>query len=432
MRNYRSNANSKNRGGLFYGWIIVALSALGLFFSGPGQTFSISIFIDTYIEQFGWSRALVSGYYSVATLTAGLTLPMVGRAIDTRGHRIMMSVVGALLGLTALWMSFISAPWMLFVGFLFLRLLGQGSMTLLPQTLVPQWFTRTRGRALSLMSLGIVISSSVLPPLNNWMIASFSAAFAWRVWASLLFGVMVPAAYFFVKDKPEEIDEIPDGRKASEDGVHLKFSTPRVKASEYPWTVKEAMGTRSFWLMLLCMVIPSMVNTGITFHLLSIIGDKGFTNAFAALLLSITAMVQFPMTFVAGQIVDRFQVHHVKGINYLLYFAAVGLLLIGGSRWHLVVYAVLMGLFMATDSVSTGVLWPNYYGRKYLGSIRGITMTAVVIGSALGPLPLGIARDSFGGYSEILTLFLLFPALGSLAAFLAPHPKEPEEARNEA
>ncbi|SCY79743.1 hypothetical protein [Alkaliphilus peptidifermentans] len=77
----------------FYGWLVVAIAALGLFFSGPGQTYSISIFINYYVDNLGWSRTLVSSYYSIATLTAGLILPIVGKAIDAKGHRKVMAFI---------------------------------------------------------------------------------------------------------------------------------------------------------------------------------------------------------------------------------------------------------------------------------------------------------------------------------------------------
>ena len=72
---------------LYYGWFIALFASIGLFFSGPGQTFSVSIFINAYIEEFGWSRSLVSTYYSLATLAAGFTLPFIGRIVDRKGYR---------------------------------------------------------------------------------------------------------------------------------------------------------------------------------------------------------------------------------------------------------------------------------------------------------------------------------------------------------
>ena len=80
----------------FYGWIIVAVSATTLFFSGPGQTYSVSSFIDSYISEFGWSRAVVSSMYSVGTLIAGLLMGFMGSFFDKRGHRFMTTIIAAI------------------------------------------------------------------------------------------------------------------------------------------------------------------------------------------------------------------------------------------------------------------------------------------------------------------------------------------------
>ncbi|MDR5658728.1 MFS transporter [Serpentinicella sp. ANB-PHB4] len=418
---FKRQNDDGNNSSIYYGWVIVAIAALGVFFSGPGQTYSVSIFINYYVENLGWSRTLVSSYYSFATLTAGLMIPIIGRKIDKLGHRKMMSLVAFLLALACLWMSFVTQPIMLFVGFLCLRLFGQGSMTLIPSTLVPQWFINKRGKALSLMALGGVAGSTLLPIINNYLIGAVGVNFTWRVWTVLLMTVMMPVAYGLVRNKPEDIGIQPDGNEGLKDTEDLINTTIEVDYDR-SWTVKEAIRTRAFWLMLFCSMVPAMVNTGITFHMISILGIQGFDSNFAALVLSITAMVQLPLTFLAGHIVDRVQVHYVKGLNFIILLIAVILLLYGVSSKILIIYAILHGTFVAFDSVSTGVLWPNYFGRENLGSIRGITMTAMVIGSALGPLPFGYFYDQFGGYREILLIMLIFPILSSLFAFISPKP----------
>ncbi|GGF33261.1 hypothetical protein GCM10010954_35510 [Halobacillus andaensis] len=98
-----------------------------MFFSGPGQTYSISIFIDYYIEDFGYSRSAVSGLYSTAPLCAGFTLFLMGRVVDRFGQRTMMVVVGTLLALALFWNALMVGAVMMFIGFLLIRLLGQGS-----------------------------------------------------------------------------------------------------------------------------------------------------------------------------------------------------------------------------------------------------------------------------------------------------------------
>jgi MFS family permease len=421
MKN-RINNKSDFKGSFFYGWVIIAIAALTLFFSGPGQTYSISVFINEYIKRFGWSRSLISSLYSFATLIAGLILPIVGRKIDKTGHRKMIVIISSLLGITCLWMSFVFNPVMLFIGFVFLRLLGQGSMTLIPSTLVSQWFVRRRGFAVSIMALGGVLSSAALPLINNWLIVNAGVQVTWRVWALLLVIVMAPVGWFLVRNKPENMGLVPDG-KAYVDKKEKDNKPSNIVHATVDWTVKEAMRTRAFWLMLFCMMIPSMINTGITFHMVSIIEDKGLTAVFAATILSVIAAVQMPVKFLAGYSVDRGKVHYIKGIGYIVYLIGLLILLYGQSTTVLLYYGVITAVFAAFDSVSTEVLWPNYFGRKHLGSIRSIATTAMVIGSSLGPLPFGYAYDIFGGYKQILIIMMIFPVLGCIAAFSSPPPK---------
>lgn len=405
---------------IYYGWVIVAIAALGLFFSGPGQTYSISMFISVYIKQFGWSRSMISGFYSIATLMAGLLIPFVGRKIDIIGHRKMLFFVPILLAATAVWMGQVTTAWMLFIGFMMLRLLGQGSMTLLSSTLVSKWFVKKRGRAFSAMILGGVIGSAVIPMINNLLLDNMGIQFAWRFWAVLLVGVMVPAAGFFVRNKPENIGLEADGVVT----INKEQSTLENEANgdRRDWTLKEAMGTRTFWLLLYCMIIPSMINTGMTFHMVSIVEQKGLTAIFAATLLSLTAIIQLGMNFVAGFLVDRTKPNRLKAMNYWFMVVAILIMIFARSSYVLIFYAVFNAVFNSIESVTTEVLWPSYFGLKYLGSIRSIAMTTMVIGSALGPLPFGFAFDTFNTYTGILVVMMIFPIVGSIACFISPRP----------
>ncbi|MDZ7671247.1 MAG: MFS transporter [Halanaerobiales bacterium] len=419
MSNNKTTEQKPIKTKFYYGWVVLVVASLGLFFSGPGQTFSVSIFIDHYIDKFGWSRSMISSFYSIATLISGLILTFVGKYIDKLGHRKMTTIISVLFGLACIWMSFVFNPLMMLIGFFLLRLLGQGSMTLLPQTLIPHWFKQKRGLALSLLGIGGVISSSLLPPLNNWLINSYGLNFTWRFWAFLLIVLMAPVGWYFIRSRPENIGLKPDGISDE----YRDNITPRVHISNSPWTLNQSMKTKAFWFMNYCGVVSSLVNTGLTFHMVSIVHNLGYSAGFAAYILSITALIKFPFTFIAGWLLDRTKVNTVKGINFLILSAAIILLLRADSKLTLIVYALVHGTFMAFDAVSTGVLWPNYFGRKNLGSIRGFAMTTMVLGSALGPLPFGIAYDYFGGYNEIMIGILILPVLAVFASLFSPPPK---------
>lgn len=409
---------------LYYGWVIVLVGALMLFFSSPGQTYSVSIFIDHYIDKFGWSRSQISSFYSIATLISGFSMPFVGKLIDSKGHRKSAVIISFSFGIVLVWMSAIRAPWMIFFGFIFIRMFGQGSLSLIPSVLIPQWFIKKRGRALSLISIGGVLGSALVPPLNNFLIENFGLSNTWIFWALAMVLIMLPVSFFFIKNRPEDIGMLPDGVIGKST---VNMDTPSIETLpdeevERSWTLNEAKGTRAFWLMLMAAMVPSLVNTGITFHIISIITGKGLDSAFGAVILSITAFAQIPMTFLAGFILDKTKVNLVKGFNYIFYAIIILTLNFAGGSLMLVIYAIMHGTFMAFDSVSTGMLWSNYYGRKHLGKIRGLAVSFMVLGSALGPLPFGIAFDYFGGYREVLLVSIILPILASLASFISPAP----------
>ncbi|CAM3478465.1 MFS transporter [Marinicrinis lubricantis] len=154
----------------YYGWLMVAIGALGVFFSGPGQTYSNSVFIESYISDFDMSRTTVSSIYSAATLLAGFLLFGIGKLTDRYGRRIMLTIVSGLLAAACFWNSFAAGAITLFIGFFCIRLFGQGSMTMISNTLVSQWFIKQRGRALSFASLGGLLGAAFFPPFINLLI----------------------------------------------------------------------------------------------------------------------------------------------------------------------------------------------------------------------------------------------------------------------
>ncbi len=400
---------------VFYGWVMVALAGFTLFFSGPGQTFSVSMFIDSYINDFGWTRSTVSGMYSMGTLVAGMTMGVMGGLFDKYGHRKMGTAVAVLFGFALIYMSTISTVPMLLLGFFLIRLLGQGGMSLIGTTLVPQWFIKKRGRAISIVSVFGALSLATLPPINTWIIQNFSWQMGWRVWAVVMWVVVAPTVYFFIRTRPEDVGLSPDNEaRIMVDGTGV--------FEEVSWTLKEAMRTRAFWMILYTVIVPSAIITGCIFHQISILGQAGLSPEKVALISGVTSIIRLPLILVAGQLADRIQLRYLLAASQGVLFIMLAALYVANSVPLVMVYGVLMGTQMALQGLVMGVIWPDYYGRKHLSTIRGTTMMAGVIGSALGPLPFGFAYDVFGGYTEVVIASMLFPLIGTAFALLAKKP----------
>jgi MFS family permease len=390
--------------------------ALTQFFSGPGQTYSISVFLDSYIQDFNLSRSYVSSLYSIGTLFAGLSLGVMGGLFDRYGHRIMTTAVAICFGVACLGMSLISNGSLLLVGFFLIRLLGQGSMGLSSATLVPQWFMSKKGRALSLVTLGGVFSSALLPPFNTWLIQSYGWQFGWWVWAILLILVMSPLAMIFIRNTPEEFGLLPDNRKKTYDIDEIEFD------NEVAWTLKEAIRTRSFWLIIFCSMVPAAISTGLVFHQVSVMNQIGLSPESAALVLSMMAIVRIPVVLIVGPLADKFASRYLLALTMGLLFVSLIILLIADSFLLASLYGLILGVRMGVQGVVLGVIWPDYYGRRNISSIRGVSKMAGTVGTSLGPFFFGLAYDIFGNYLRILQISMVFPVLGVISSLIATPP----------
>ena len=111
----------------------------------------------------------------------------------------MAVIVSVLLAVACLFNSFVTSLLMLFIGFFFIRLLGQGSMALISNSLIPQWFVKKRGRALSIAAIGGLVSSAAFPLLNVWLIEAFGWRMSWLVLGAIIIVLFTPLALFLIR-----------------------------------------------------------------------------------------------------------------------------------------------------------------------------------------------------------------------------------------
>ncbi len=227
---------------------------------------------------------------------------------------------------------------------------------------------------------------------------------------------MAPVGYLFYRSRPENYGLLPDGAVtlAPQPGVMQPQQT-----EEQDWTLAEAIRTPAFWIVFAGLATISMLATGLTFHMVSIFDDNQLSSAAAAAVFVPIALVSAAVTLGSGILVDRIPIRFLLAAAL---FIQAGLLLLAQSLSSATVafgYGVAMGFLFGMLNTVSSVVWPTYYGRRYLGSITGLVATFVVAGSALGPMPLGIARDILGSYNLALTILALLPlTLGFFTLFM--------------
>jgi MFS family permease len=302
-------------------------------------------------------------------------------------------------------------------------------MTLLPSTVIPRWFFRKRALAFSFIAIGGVAGSALMPPLNTFLIRTAGWGPAWLFWALLLWCFFLPVVALFLFDRPEELGLQMDNEKQESMADAGERNT---LGQDTSFTLRQAAGTPSFWLILFSQVMSPMITTGVVFHFVSIMGANGLEATAAAIILSIIAVVSFPANLLAGIALDRVPVRYA--VAFVCLMQCFSLLVVANATTFsaAVVFAALQGISIGVHSVSGAVVWPNYFGMHHLGSIRGLVMALMVVASALGPIPLGLGFDISGSYRPVLLGLAILPFLGVFTGMLGKNPLLRIKAKNEA
>jgi MFS family permease len=406
------------RRGAFLGWWMLAICGLVVFGAAYGQTYTVSAFVDPVLADLGVSRSLLSIAYALGTGIGGLVILVLGRQIDRWGNRrvMVMGVVGLSAGLLVL--SFAAGPWWLFLGFPLIRTFGQGTMPLAARVLIPNWFFRSRARAFSLLGLATTASIAFLPLLNEWLIDRVGWRMAWRLAAVALVVVIVPVVLRFVRNRPEDVGQLPDGAK-----VDAATGLAPVTDAGVGLTLTEAKRTPAFWGLVAAGAVPPLITTGLHLHQAAIFADRGTPQAIATATFSIEAVSMLTATLALGWLNDRISPRITLGCALLMMALTLVALLFAGNPVIAVAYGALRGASNGTMAIAIDVAWPTYYGRKYLGSIRGFGMAASLFGSAIGPLPFGLATELFGGYAPTILALTLLPLAVATIVFVTRPPR---------
>lgn len=410
----------------FPGWTMLGVSAAAQFMSAPGQSYSVAAFKDPMRSSLGVSETDYAMAYGFATIVSGMLLPWIGQLIDRCGARRTLPGIALLLGLGCLAMSQVTGLVGLYVSFSWVRSLGQGALSLMSAWLVGEWFELRRGFATAISGLGGSISVMCFPLLNTYLITEYGWERAWIVLAFLVWGVLMLPAAILVRDRPEDLGLQPDGidRAQLPKSGTASAKGSGVSSSTREWRVFDVIRDRTFWKLLSVPATSGMVGTGLVFHQLALLGSRGVSPGWAMALLSLQALVATLAALVAGWLTDRVQSRYLLLAAMGLLSTAVVVVAVMPFAVLAIVYAVLLGLH-ASILRSTGVVvWMTYYGRHNQGAIRGVAMSVMIFGAAIGPLPLALSADYLGNYTTALAVFMAVPVAAGLLVWTAAPPQE--------
>lgn len=391
----------------------IAFGFLAAFASSFGQTYFIGTFGPTIELEFGLSHTQWGTYYLYGTLASALLLPWTGKRIDSVSLRRYTLATVIALAAGALLLSIATNAILLVLAIFLLRQSGQGLMSHISSTSMARYFDEGRGRAIALSSLGFAAGEACLPILAYLAIGTLGWRWTFVCVAATLILVIFPLMNWLLSGHNKRHEE------------HLtKLSAQSSTDTPRSWTYQEVLRDPRFYLLLPGVLAPALIVTALFFTHLGLAQDKGWSGTWITGSYVIYAATTTVVALFCGPIIDR--IGSVRLVPLMLLPMALALVIIGALRqpWAVVPYFIALGCSIGVAQTAVSAMWAELYGVESLGSIKSLVTSLIVLSSALGPVIMGVMRDSgnsiettcfyFAGYLCVATLLLIVALQGQI------------------
>jgi len=416
--------------GMFYGWWMVAVGCGMRMLGGGFHLYGFTVFFLPITQELGLSRAATSLVFSLARAEGAIEGPLAGYLIDRFGPRPMMLAGVILSGLGYMLLAGIESYYGFLVVYLgVISLSFSAGFMHSPMVLANTWFIRRKALAMTLVSSAIGIGGTIITPLLAFSVQTWG----WRQGAFLAgLGIIligVPLA-LLVQRSPESMGLLPDGAPPVQSSVNAsKSRTPHVgntKTQDADFTLRQAMRTWAFWMIVLATTTRVAVYNSLTVHFIPIMVWKGVSEQRAAAMLAVMALMSLPSHLLVGWIADHVSKPRLMGACMAIGAASLLFLAYGESEWSLWVFTVLFTFMEAIFPVGWATVG-DFFGRKSFATIRGTMSFFYLWGPAFGPVITGAIYDRYQSYDPMMSTFITLAIIaGCLYALLVkPAPPSP-------
>jgi len=399
----------------FHGWRILAVLMFAFVVAMAFPFFGAGVLNEAMGRELGLTRNTISLGFSLLILCAGLFGPLVAWSVARLGARLTM--IGGLLLVAAggiLLATAVHLHWQFVLVFGGLLGTGMAFAAAIPaQAVVAQWFSRRLAMAMSILWLAVGGGGALAAPMLGYVLKeSGNWRMGWWLMAALAVLAVVLVA-LFVRERPADVGQVPDGPAASAAADDGKAS--RTYKSPADWSLSQALRTSSFWITTLCAVVYSMPLTLMFAHLSFHVQDLGHTVALAASGLGLMGAGQVAGKLLVGVLGDRVEPRRLWALSMVVMAAGMSALVFARAPMMVPLAVALMGLGQGGSLVAMPTLISNYYGPRAFAAVSGVIAPMITLCISVGPVAVGFSRDRLGSYT---LAFLLLAAVLLAASIL--------------
>ena len=385
----------------YYRYLLFAV--IQSFFSTYGQTIIVGQFRSNTVEQFPINDTEFGLIYTIVTLISALLLPIPGSWMDKISLR--KYTILAVLGLSLGYMIYGLAQSIVFImiGLFLLRFFGQGIFSHISATSTARYFEKTRGKALSIASIGHALGEASIPPLMIW---GFSLIYWQNFMILMVLPILttIPLIYFFLIQKKEEFNW-PTKDGSQDQKINKKFT--KFTLLQEPF----------FYGVMPLGIMPGFVLTGLFLYPDAIENMKSVKLNYIGTVFFIFAAAKICASFLIGPIIDKFTAKRLYPYFCIpLIISLVQVHFLQGEL-SIILYLAFAGIAVAVSHTIQSAMWSEVYGTKYLGTIRSTVTSVFIFSTSLAPLLFGWLKSTSVDFHHVIMANIILTLVFSILAF---------------
>jgi MFS family permease len=397
---------------VYYGWVMVLTLSLTETTSWGILYYAFTVFVTPMQEDLGWSRAAMTGAFSLALLLSGLAGIPVGRWLDRYGPRLLMtlgSCAATLLVFTWAGVQHLTMFYLIWAG------IGVTMAAVLYEPaffVVATWFVHQRGRALTVLTLLAGLASVIYIPLAGWLVQRQGWRGALYTLAAVLAVSTIPLHAFVLRRRPADLGLIPEGTKAA-------LAERSVEGAETPGvSMGVALRDAAFWWLSVAFFLGQLATAAVAVHLVPYLIDQSYAPEFAAVTTGLIGVMALPGRLLFTPLGDRLPRQQVTAGLFLVQTLALLVLLLVRGVAGVYTFVVLFGMGFGAMTPARAALVADLYGPRHYGQINGVVALFVTASRALAPVSAGAIYDWVGHYQPMFWGLLVASAMATAAVLL--------------
>jgi predicted MFS family arabinose efflux permease len=383
---------------------VILFGFIFTFFSSFGQSYFLGLFNSSIRETLSITHGQFGTIYASATLCSSLLLIWVGKKIDDVNIFKFAFFVIILLSFACFFFSKISSVLLLFVAIFLMRFSGQGLMSHTASTTISRYFTKTRGKALSISWFGLSSAEFIMPVLMVYLLTIISWQNLWVIFSIIVLIFLPIVSFSLIKNLNLDSRESQDKNIKDEE----------IKQ----WKRIDVIKDYRFYIISLNMLAMPWIFTGFAVFQSFVQTSKGWGSYTIAQSFMSYSIFSVLTLFLSGYLIDKFTSRKLLiFMNIPLLLSAI-VLFFFDTPIIAFVFLGLVGISNGFANILGSSTWAELYGVKHIGSIKALTTALMVFATAFGTALYGFLIDIGFTIEEIVAVSGTYISISLILLFL--------------